>query len=176
MTNTMFPRQFQVGSRVVSGEGTAVMLRNFELAKTGSAPEIEKVAPSAELLAFAEKVESLPLMPSIQDIVDAGLISFPASREHASDTVVVIDDAEMVGEIEVVLNEVYAVAEDESNHPLLAQRDDEESRLHQIYDELSGLDIVSLRKRASAAGLKGAYKGYAKSALVAFLFNKAKSA
>ena len=98
MTNTMFPRQFQVGSRVVSGEGTAVMLRNFELAKTGSAPEIEKVAPSAELLAFAEKVESLPLMPSIQDIVDAGL----------------------VGEVEVVLNEVYAVAEDESNHPLLA--------------------------------------------------------
>lgn len=154
MTNTMFPRQFQVGSRVVSGEGTAVMLRNFELAKTGSAPEIEKVAPSAELLAFAEKVESLPLMPSIQDIVDAGL----------------------VGEVEVVLNEVYAVAEDESNHPLLAQRDDEESRLHQIYDELSGLDIVSLRKRASAAGLKGAYKGYAKSELVAFLFNKAKSA
>ena len=154
MTNTMFPRQCQVGSRVVSGEGTAVMLRNFELAKTGSAPEIEKVAPSAELLAFAEKVESLPLMPSIQDIVDAGL----------------------VGEVEVVLNEVYAVAEDESNHPLLAQRDDEESRLHQIYDELSGLDIVSLRKRASAAGLKGAYKGYAKSELVAFLFNKAKSA
>lgn len=185
MTNTaILPTHFQIGSDVVRGEGTAVMLRNFAKAKGLDLP-IHSVPPSAETVAFAEKV--------------AG-ITFRSVGEHAS-SFVVHEEPESVGEIEIdpalidgtvvqipldtdpdvshlveSLDEVYAVAEDESNHPLLVQRDDEEARLHQIYDELNALDIVSLRKRASKAGLKGAYKGHAKTELVAFLFNQAKSA
>lgn len=193
MTNDTVPAPFyQVGPYSLISEGSAVMVRNFERSK-GRDFEIVLGDPAPfipqepVMVLDVEANLSTSAADALQAIrVIAALPEIPEGAVWDDELGTYVTEVEMDaipegqffqtvefadGSSETILFDAFEVAGVEADSPWVHEHDEIEADRHARYQELHDTSIVELRKRASKAGLKNAYKGYDKRALVEYLLS-----
>ena len=155
MTNTTSSSgaRFKVGDSIVTGYGTALMLKN-SLAAEGTSVEIEPIEAEAPAEVEITETADVPEVETVPpDVYEAAPEYDLIERQP--------DDRDMNAEF--ALTDPVADEVDEPGVPEIVASDAQQ-RLAAIANFRS-LGIVKLRKLAAANGLKGAYTGHTVGAL-----------